>query len=324
MRNTFARLMTDYAASREELVLLYADIGNRLFNPLKDIAGPRTINAGIAESNMISMAAGMAKEGLRPVCYTITPFTTSRNYEQIKIDVAYQNLPVIIVGTGSGMSYANLGPTHHSFEDIAIMRALPNMQIVCPADSKELAALFPQVLAHDGPTYVRIGKKNEPDCYPHLVAGELPTIQVGKAAVLSEFAQSPTPSPKIAIVANGTILPLAQQLHATLADQGANVHLASIATVKPLDTQYLQKISASADVVIAIEEHGLAGGFTGALAEWWVDQPETPHAKLLRFGLPDQFIDRVHSRDDALAAAKLALEPICEALCNRGILATRC
>lgn len=319
MRNTFARLMTEYAALRQDLVLLYADIGNRLFNPLKEIAGSRTINAGIAESNMISMAAGMAKEGLRPVCYTITPFTTSRNYEQIKIDVAYQNLPVIIVGTGSGMSYANLGPTHHSFEDIAIMRALPNMQIVCPADSRELAALFPQILAHNGPTYIRIGKKNEPDCYPQLAEGELPNTQVGKTSVLAE-ATSRTDQPTIAIVANGTILPLAQQLHQQLAEQGIHAHLASMATVKPLDEQYLQNISEAADVVIAIEEHGLAGGFTSALAEWWIDQSEAPNAKLLRFGLPDQFIDRVHSRADALQQANLALEPICEALRHRGIL----
>lgn len=317
MRNTFARLMAQYAESQDNLVLLYADIGNRLFNPLKEIAGPRTINAGIAESNMISMAAGMAKEGMLPVCYTITPFTTARNYEQIKIDVAYQNLPVIIVGTGSGLSYANLGPTHHSFEDIAIMRALPNMQIVCPADSRELAAVFPQILAHRGPTYLRIGKKNEPDCYPQLAEGELPKITVGKASIMEV---SPSKKPSIVIIANGTIVPLAQSLYGYLSEQNLDVELASMATVKPLDSNYLQRVSCEADCVIAIEEHGLAGGFTSAIAEWWIDQPATPTAKLLRFGLPDQFIDRVHSRSDALQLANLALEPICEQLRIRGIL----
>lgn len=322
MRNTFARLMTEHAKTREDLVLLYADIGNRLFNPLKAIADQRTINAGIAESNMISMAAGMAKEGMRPVCYTITPFTTSRNYEQIKIDVAYQNLPVIIVGTGSGLSYANLGPTHHSFEDIAIMRALPNMQIVCPADSRELAALFPQILAHQGPTYVRIGKKNEPDCYPHLGESELPNCILGKAHQLIT-GQSPSSQPKVALLANGTILPLAQQLHSVLAEQGIQAELVSMATVKPLDVDYLREVSETMDVVIAIEEHGLAGGFTSALAEWWVDQPNLPKAQLLRFGIPDQFIDQVHSRADALQSVNLAIEPICETLRERGILPLR-
>ena len=108
MRNAFAKCLTALASTNENVTLFYADIGNRLFNPLKEIAPERTINAGIAEANMASMAAGAAKMGLIPFIYTITPFTTARNFEQIKIDIAYQNLPVNIIGTGSGLSYANL------------------------------------------------------------------------------------------------------------------------------------------------------------------------------------------------------------------------
>ncbi len=310
MRNQFAKLMTHHAADNENLVLLYADIGNRLFNPLKEIAPERTINAGIAEANMASMAAGLAAEGFKPFCYTITPFTSSRNYEQIKIDIAYQQLPVVIVGTGSGLSYANLGPTHHSFEDLAIMRVLPNMKVVCPADSLELAALFPQLLAEKSPVYCRIGKKNEPLCYE-----EQPQLTLGKAHVVFERPAHLTSidqqaGKRVAILSNGTILPLARAVGMQLVLQGHDVRLSSFHTIKPLDTQHLADTFAEYDVVVTLEEHSIHGGFGSSVAEWLVDQSAVNSARLVRFGIPDTFIDRVHSRDDALEQAGLTKEKI--------------
>ena len=159
MRNRFAKTMEDLATEDQKVCLLSGDIGNRMFDKFKEKAPGRFINCGIAEANMMSMAAGMALSGLKPVVYTIAPFTTLRCLEQIRTGVAYHNAPVVIVGTGSGLSYAELGATHHSLEDIAILRSIPNMQICAPADSEELEAYLREAIDSEKPTYIRPGKK---------------------------------------------------------------------------------------------------------------------------------------------------------------------
>ncbi len=303
MRNCFAKLMTKHAQDNDELVLLYADIGNRLFNKLKEIAPDRTINAGIAESNMASVAAGMAMSGFQPFIYTITPFTTSRNFEQIKVDIAYQNLPVTIVGTGSGMAYANLGPTHHSFEDIALMRVLPNMTIVCPADTYEFEALFPQILAHKGPVYLRIGKKNEPTVYDSL-----PELKLGKFHSLTQ-------GEKVSILSTGAMLPVATEAVSLLKEKGINAELISAHTVKPLDESYLSNATHKFDLIVTIEEHSRVGGFGSAVAEFFIDNQKT--CPLLRFALPDTFMDKMHSQETARTRAGLNAENISETILAR-------
>ncbi|SVC89499.1 uncharacterized protein METZ01_LOCUS342353, partial [marine metagenome] len=138
------------------IVLLSGDIGNKLFDKFKEQSGKNFYNCGVAEANMMGVAAGMALSGLRPIIYTITPFTTTRCYEQIRVDACYHNVPVIIVGTGSGFTYAELGPTHHSCEDLAIMRVLPNMTVLAPADEVELRQCLRAALKQKGPVYIRI------------------------------------------------------------------------------------------------------------------------------------------------------------------------
>ena len=131
---------------------------------------------------MTGMAAGMAMCGLRPFTYTITPFGTTRVMEQIRIDICYHNLPVTIVGTGSGLSYASLGPTHHSVEDVAFLRALPNLAVVCPADVAEVNAALKEILKLNGPVYLRLGKKGEPVVHKEplvMVIGRGITVREG-------------------------------------------------------------------------------------------------------------------------------------------------
>src|SRR3954464_5959413 len=166
MRNAFADEITQLGSSASRLVMLSADIGNRLFDKLKAKQPDRFYNCGVAEANMISLAAGLASCGMRPICYTITPFITARCFEQIRVDVCYHHMPVIIVGTGSGLSYAGLGATHHSLEDIALLRSLPGMQVLAPADSMELRSCLRTALKSDAPSYIRIGKKGEPVLFP--------------------------------------------------------------------------------------------------------------------------------------------------------------
>lgn len=295
MRNKFASILTELAASDQNICLLYADIGNRLFDKLKDVAPQRTINAGIAEANMATMAAGMANFGFRPFIYTITPFTTARNFEQIKIDIAYNNVPVTIVGTGSGLSYANLGPTHHSFEDIALMRVLPNMQVICPADSLELEALMPQLLGQHCPTYLRIGKKNEPVNY-----AQLPQLTIGKAHVLHTGAD-------ILILCTGTALKIGSDVYAQMQAKGYSSELVSMHTVKPLDEAYLAQAT-DYKLIVTIEEHSVIGGFGSAIADWFIDNQV--QVNLLRCGIADVFIDQLHSAESARERVGLTKENI--------------
>ncbi|NBV34894.1 MAG: transketolase, partial [Proteobacteria bacterium] len=137
MRNSFAKVITALAHEDPSIVLLSGDIGNRLFDDFKAKCPERFYNCGVAEANMMSMAAGLASCGLRPVVYTITPFLTYRCMEQIRDDVCYHNQKVVIVGTGSGLSYASLGTTHHSCEEMGMLRLLPGMTVLAPADSFE-------------------------------------------------------------------------------------------------------------------------------------------------------------------------------------------
>ena len=138
MRNAFAEAVTEIADENQELIMLAGDIGNRLFDNFKEKHPHRFYNCGVAEAGMTGIAAGLASCGLYPITYTITTFNTLRCLEQIRLDVCYPDLPVIIVGTGSGLSYASLGATHHSMEDICILRSLPNMHVICPADEVEV------------------------------------------------------------------------------------------------------------------------------------------------------------------------------------------
>ncbi len=165
MRDAFATELTNLSKEREDIVLLSGDIGNRMFDEFKKVSPNKFFNCGIAEANMMSMAAGMALSGLKPFVYTITPFTTTRCLEQIRIGVAYHEAPVTIVGTGSGLSYAELGPTHHSLEDIAIIRSIPNIRVLAPSDRNELMSQLQECVKYPRPTYIRIGKKGEPEIF---------------------------------------------------------------------------------------------------------------------------------------------------------------
>ena len=277
MRNAFADEICKLAAKDERIVLLSGDIGNRLFNPYKERFAGRFYNCGIAEANMTSVAAGMAMSGLKPVTYTITPFNTIRCLEQIRLDICYQNLAVVIVGVGAGLSYANLGPTHHSLEDIAILRTLPNMRIICPADATETRLALSCAFQEDGPVYIRIGKKNEP-----LVHHEAPQFRIGRGITLREGGD-------ICILATGTIVPESLRAAQLLDQQDIKTTVVSLHTVKPLDEALLKQMFNDCRLVVTVEEHGLTGGLGSAVAEWLVDRQDL-NKNLLRIGVPDKFI----------------------------------
>ena len=294
MRNAFADEILKIALEDQRIVVLSGDIGNRLFDKFKAAMPERFHNCGVAEANMISLAAGLASSGLRPVCYTITPFVTTRCLEQIKLDVCYHNMPVTIVGTGSGLSYAALGSTHHSFEDLAIMRNLPGMHVLAPADAPELRAAMRWVFGQTQPAYLRIGKKGEPVLTPEstFAAGRWQRLRSGS---------------DVSILACGTILGEALEAARDLANAGIQAAVWNCASVKPLDFQVLRGLCG--DVVFSIEEHSVLGGFGSAVAEFLSAQKNPP--RLIRLGIPDEFLHDCGEQEEArslcgLDAASLA------------------
>lgn len=297
MRNAFADEATKLGQENPNIVLLSGDIGNRLFDKFKEKNEGRFINCGIAEANMMGVAAGMALSGLRPIIYTITPFTTTRCYEQIRVDACYQNVPVIIVGTGSGLSYAELGPTHHSCEDLAIMRVLPNMTVLAPSDEKELRSCMRAALKLKGPVYIRIGKKGEA-----VIPKKDDAFEIGESITVRE-------GPDVCLIGTGTMMQEVMKAAEMLAAQGLNARVESCHTIKPLDYAMLAQVFSRYTLVAVIEEHSKIGGLTGAVAEWLVQQKST-RAELLSFGTDDEFMHEVGTQEYARKRYGLTAENI--------------
>ncbi len=297
MRNAFVQELEHLAESDDRIVLLMGDIGNRMFDRFRDKHPDRFYNCGVAEANMMSVAAGMALCGLRPVVYTIVPFVTTRCLEQIRVDVCYHEAPVTIVGVGGGLSYAGLGTTHHSCEDIALLRALPHMKVVCPGDAWEVRAALAQALAQNRPVYLRLGKKGEP-----VIHTRMPDLEIGRGLTLREGSE-------IAILSTGNLLPAAVEAAGRLEAEGRSVRLVSFHTVKPLDEALLADCFARMRLVVTLEEHSLVGGLGAAVAEWLADRG-IAGAKLLRIGTPDTFLHRVASQADARRSLGLDAESI--------------
>ncbi len=301
MRNAFADEITKLADSDPRLILLSGDIGNHLFDNLKDKHPARFFNCGVAEANMMGVAAGMALSGLRPVVYTIAPFTTMRCLEQIRVDVAYHNAPVVIVGTGSGLSYASLGPTHHSLEDFSIFRAIPKLQVITPYDAPSLRSVLRDALAGERPTYIRIGKKGEPEIVP-----ECDSVGIGKAKVVRNGTDA-------CILAVGTIAYEALKAADILIqnyDISAQVIL--INTVKPLDRDLLSELATKFRKIVTVEEHSKAGGF-GEYVSAHIAQSRLP-LEITCLGCHDDFMHSVGSQAFARTYFKIDADSIVEAI----------
>lgn len=285
MRNAFAKAVTELGDAHANLVLLAGDIGNRLFDNFKEKHPTRFYNCGVAEANMTGVASGLAASGLQPITYTITPFNTVRCLEQIRLDICYPNLPVIVVGTGSGLSYAGLGATHHSMEDIAILRTLPNMHIVCPADPVEVRLAVKDALRLKRPTYIRLGKKGEP-----IIHLSDPNFEIGRGIVMREGSD-------VAILGVGNMLAVALQTADQLQQKGLSTKVISLHTVKPLDEALLSQLFSEHKLVVVLEEHGLIGGAGSAVLEWG-NGLRADLSKLLCVGGPDRFLSACGDQEE--------------------------
>jgi transketolase len=277
MRNAFADELTRLGDEDSRIVMLSGDIGNRLFDKFKARHATRFFNCGVAEANMMGVAAGLAMNGLRPIAYTITPFVTTRCLEQIRTDVCYHEVPVTIVAVGAGLSYAGLGPTHHSCEDIAFLRSLPNMVVMCPGDAFEVRAALRASLRQEQAVYIRIGKKGEPVVHEAPIAN----FEIGKAITIVDGSD-------VCLLSTGNMLPEAVAAGRELEARGLSARVVSFHTVKPLDEACLRETFDRFALVATLEEHSRIGGFGSAVAEWLVDARIAPK-KFIRFGTPDAF-----------------------------------
>ncbi|MDR1612788.1 MAG: transketolase [Planctomycetota bacterium] len=279
MRDAFIQEIERLAADPdgdERIVVVTADIGNRMFNRFREANPGRFVNTGIAEANMTGIAAGLAMAGLRPFTYTIASFNPGRCLEQIRLDICQHNLPVTVVGVGAGLGYASLGPTHHALEDIAWLRSIPNMTVLCPCDPVETRCAVRAALRHDGPVYLRLGKKGEP-----TVHFREPDFRIGGSIRLREGGDA-------ALLAVGAVMPEALKAADLLAEKGVAASVYSFHSVKPMDTRLLESLFDSVSIVFVIEEHVASGGAWSAVAEWLAERGGGG-ARLGRIGMPDEF-----------------------------------
>lgn len=295
MRNAFADELTKLAKKNKKLFLLSGDIGNRLFDNYKNIAADRFRNCGVAEQNMTGVAAGLAMSGFHPITYTIAPFCTTRCLEQIKIDIAYHNLPVIIVSVGAGLSYAGLGPTHHSCEDIAFLSCIPNMTVLCPSDPHEVRYALREAIKLKKPTYIRLGKKGEPNIHNKKI-----NFKIGKQLIIKKGSS-------VCFISTGNILPLVLEVAKKLESKKINAEVISMHTVKPLDDSGLRKNFKKHEFIFSFEEHSEIGGLGSILSSWLVKN-NIKNKNFFYFGTKDVFYKKSGSQEFARSQLGLSAE----------------
>ena len=254
MRTAFIEQLIVEARSNSHIFLVVGDLGFSVVEPFAKEFPDRFLNAGVAEQNMTGVAAGLASEGYQVFTYSIANFPTLRCLEQIRNDVCCHRLPVTVVAVGGGLAYGNLGYSHHAVQDLAIMRTLPHINILAPADPGETRECVNWLADHPGPSYLRIGKAGERQL--HNVSG----IDRGPLLV------RPAPDARIALVSCGGILDEALAAADRLASEGLQLTVFSIPWLKPLDTNRLEVLK-DYDALIAVEEHVPEGGLASALRE---------------------------------------------------------
>ncbi len=300
MRREFFSELEKLAAKDSSIMLLTGDLGFSLLDGFKKKFPSRFYNAGVAEQSMAGISAGLALCGATPFVYSIIPFLTMRCFEQIRIDVAQQNLPVRLVGAGAGFSYGADGVTHHSIEDIAIMRALPNMLVVSPADPFEAVSALRESQKLRGPVYFRLSENSE-QLYKHPASFELGrAIPVRKGSDATAFCTGP-------ILKN--VLDAAEFLEK---ERGVSIEVFSVHTIKPLDKKAVLSAAEKNAPLFSIEEHSAIGGLGSAVAE--VLSPLEQKPPLYILGLPDEFQATIGSRDFLIARAGLSAQKLAETI----------
>jgi transketolase len=276
MRDVFVRTITQLAPDHPELFLITGDLG---FGVLTDFANayPRQyLNAGVAEQNMTGLAVGLALEGRVVFTYSIANFPTLRCLEQIRNDACYHRANVKIVAIGGGFAYGPLGASHHATEDLAVMRAMPNLTLVAPGDLVETAAATRAVFESPGPCYLRLGRGGEAAVHTKAI-----DFQIGRALVVREGREA-------IVISTGGILANADAACQQLNAVGLQVGLISMHTLKPIDRRCIEEAARQTRRLVTVEEHSIQGGLGSAVAEVVAQMPDAK-ARLKMIGIPSSF-----------------------------------
>lgn len=305
MRNTFVKTLIDVAKNDKNIELLTGDLGFGVLKPYWEALPDQFTNAGIAEQNMTTVAAGMALEGKTVFTYSIGNFPTVRCLEQIRNDCAYHNANVKIVCVGGGFVYGSLGMSHHATEDIALLRALPNVVVMAPGDAMEAECATRAIAQYPGTCYLRLGRGDEKRIHDRIC-----NFEIGKALKVHD-------GEKVALLSTGAIYEEVQGAYECLVEKGYQPIVYTFPTIKPLDKDVVEQLASKCDLIVTCEEHNIVGGFGSAVAEVMAEGG-AKKARLLRVGLHDQYSaivgDQKYLRDYYGMSARKIVERIESAL----------
>ena len=298
---SFFSALTANAVKDSSIVIMTADLSRGIgLDKFRQSCPEQFFNVGIAEQNMIGIAAGMAKVGLNVFAVAFSTFISTRCFDQVRVNLGYMNLPIKLVGRGSGLGNNVAGPTHYAVEDIAHLRTIPNMTVVVPADALEAVKIAEAAVNSKNPMYIRlVDAANVPIVYKDDY-----DFQIGKAEVLQEGTD-------IAIFSAGTMVNASLKAAKILAEENISVAVVNVHTIKPLDVQTIDKYSAGRKLIVSVEEHGIIGGLGSAIAEHNSEKVSSPPQ--LKIGIPDAY-GKAGSYEYLLDKYGLTAEKICTAI----------
>lgn len=298
MRKRGLNTIYELAGQHQDILYIGSDVGQGTMADFQRDYPERFFVEGISEQHVIGMAAGLAMNGWKPFVNTIATFLTRRCYDQIAVDLCLGNVDVHLYANGGGLVYAPLGPTHQSIDDIALMRALPNMTVVCPSDAEEMARLVNAAVDHHGPLYIRVARGGDP-----VVSSPDHPFALGKAVVQEEPGD-------LLMVTTGVTRQIALGMMPALAQAGVTAGLVHVHTVKPLDTETLDNYLRKTRFVLSIEEHNVIGGLGSAVAERMA-QGARHHKGLLKIaGINDRFPEGYGRQENLMASFGLDAESL--------------
>jgi transketolase len=283
MRDTFVRTLIDIAKQDKNVHLITGDLGFGVLKPFWEQLPDQFTNAGIAEQNMTSFAAGLALQGKTVFTYSIGNFPTLRCLEQIRNDCAYHNANVKIVCVGGGFVYGSLGMSHHATEDLAIMRALPDVTVLAPGDLVEAECATRAIYRFNGTCYLRLGRGGE-----RRIHKKIDDFQIGKAIKIKN-------GEGVAIFSTGAIFDEVVDAIQSMEEHSINPALYTFPTVKPIDRAVIEECAERYDLIVTVEEHNIIGGFGSAVSEVLAELPG-PRARILKIGLDDKYSSIVGSQ----------------------------
>lgn len=284
MRKTFVDTLTELSRQDDKVMCVIGDTGFSVFEDYEKEFKERFVNVGIAEQNFVSFGAGLTAMGMRPFIYNVASFMCYRAFEQIELDICYQENPVVLVGVGGGHAYATAGPTHHAYWDVAMMAQLPNMTVLCPADPVEMRACMQAAYELQKPVYIRIGRSVDP-----IIHTEPISFQIGKGIQMTDGEDA-------VLLATGTVVKDALKVSDLMKQDGKNISVYSMPSIKPFDDELISQLADKYPVIYTMEEHSVRGGLADAV-RISLAKSGKQQVPIKAVGFPDTFAPVTGSRE---------------------------